>query len=144
MSNIDILRSDGIFYGWWIALSAMIVLSMGAGFYWLGFGVFFLPLAMEFNTNRTALSGAMSIAQLEGGLLGPIDGYLVDRFGPRRMMVIGVSIMGVGFILMSMVNSLLMFYVVYLKSQVVRKISLVVYQELLIYSKPGSQKNQLY
>ncbi len=114
MSNKDILRSDGIFYGWWIALSAMIVLSMGAGFYWLGFGVFFLPLAMEFNTNRTALSGAMSIAQLEGGLLGPIDGYLVDRFGPRRMMVIGVSIMGVGFILMSMVDSLFMFYAVYL------------------------------
>ena len=92
----------------------MIVLSVGAGFYWLGFGVFFLPLAVEFNTNRTTLAGAMAIAQLEGGLLGPIDGYLVDRFGPRRMMVIGISIMGVGFILMSMVDSLFMFYTVYL------------------------------
>ena len=103
-----------IYYGWWVAIAAMIVISVGAGFYWLGFGVFFLPLAMEFNTNRTTLSGAMAIAQLEGGLLGPIDGYLVDRFGPRKMMFIGVTIMGIGFILMSMVNSLLMFYVVYL------------------------------
>lgn len=111
---MNILNPKQIYYGWWIAVSAMIVISVGAGFYWLGFGVFFLPLAMEFNTNRTTLSGAMAIAQLEGGLLGPIDGYLVDRYGPRKMMFVGVTIMGIGFILMSMVNSLLMFYVVYL------------------------------
>ncbi len=111
---MNILNPKQIYYGWWVAVSAMIVISVGAGFYWLGFGVFFLPLAMEFNTNRTTLSGAMAIAQLEGGLLGPIDGYLVDRYGPRKMMFVGVTIMGIGFILMSMVNSLLMFYVVYL------------------------------
>ena len=92
----------------------MLVLAVGAGIYWLGFGVFFLPLAMEFNSNRTVLSGAIALSQLEGGLLGPIGGYLVDRFGPRKMMFVGVSIMGIGFILMSLANSLLMFYVVYL------------------------------
>lgn len=92
----------------------MLVLGVGAGCYWLGFGVFFLPLATEFATSRTRLSFAVSIAQMEGGLLGPIDGYLVDRFGPRKMMFIGVGMMGLGFIWMSQVQSLFMFYVVYL------------------------------
>ena len=103
-----------VYYGWWIVLASMLVLGVGAGCYWLGFGVFFLPLATEFATSRTRLSFAVSIAQMEGGLLGPIDGYLVDRFGPRKMMFIGVGMMGLGFIWMSQVQSLFMFYVVYL------------------------------
>ncbi|MBI4281942.1 MAG: MFS transporter [Chloroflexi bacterium] len=111
---LNALKIQRVYYGWWIVFASMVVLSVGAGFFWLGFGVFFLPLAQEFATNRTVLSGVMSIAQLEGGLLGPVDGYLVDRFGPRRMMFIGVGIMGLGFLWMSMVESLFMFYVVYL------------------------------
>ena len=103
-----------IFYGWWIVISSMVVLAVGAGIYWLGFGVFFLPLAVEFNSNRTVLSGAIALSQVEGGMLGPIGGYLVDRFGPRKIMFVGVPIMGMGFILMSMAHSLLTFYVVYL------------------------------
>jgi MFS family permease len=108
------LNLQRVYYGWWIVFASMIVLSVGAGIYWLGFGVFFLPLANEFSTSRTALSGVIAISQLEGGLLGPVGGYLVDRFGPRRMMFIGVGIMGFGFLWMSVVDSLIMFYVVYL------------------------------
>lgn len=108
------IKVQQVYYGWWIVIASMIVLSVGAGFYWLGFGVFFLPLAQEFSTSRAALSGAISISQLEGGLLGPVGGYLVDRFGPRRMMFIGVGLMGLGFVWMSQVESLFMFYVVYL------------------------------
>jgi MFS family permease len=111
---LKISRIHSIYYGWWIVFASMLVLAVGAGCYWLGFGVFFLPLASEFATSRTRLSFAVSIAQMEGGLLGPIDGYLVDRFGPRRMMFIGVGLMGLGFLWMSQVQSLFMFYVVYL------------------------------
>lgn len=103
-----------MYYGWWIVFASMLVLSVGAGIYWLGFGVFFLPLANEFSTSRTALSGVIAISQLEGGLLGPVGGYLVDRYGPRRMMFIGVGIMGFGFLWMSVIDSLVMFYVIYL------------------------------
>ena len=113
-SLLQALRLQQVYYGWWIVFASMIVLAFGAGIYWLGFGVFFLPLANEFATNRTALSGVISITQLEGGLLGPVGGYLVDRFGPRRIMLFGVTIMGIGFIWMSLVQSLVMFYVVYL------------------------------
>jgi len=108
------LNLQRVYYGWWIVFASMLVLSVGAGIYWLGFGVFFLPLANEFSTSRTALSGVIAISQLEGGLLGPVGGYLVDRFGPRRMMFIGVGIMGFGFLWMSVIDSLVMFYVIYL------------------------------
>jgi MFS family permease len=108
------LNLQRVYYGWWVVFASMIVLAIGAGIYWLGFGVFFLPLSNEFSTSRTALSGIIALSQLEGGLLGPVGGYLVDRFGPRRMMFIGVGIMGFGFLWMSVVDSLFIFYAVYL------------------------------
>ena len=102
-----------VFHGWWIVLASMLALSVGGGVYWQGFGVFFLPLAREFSTTRAALSGAVSISQLEGGLLGPIGGYLTDRYGPRSMMLAGAAIMGLGFLAMSQVRSLAAFYAVF-------------------------------
>jgi len=107
-------RLQNVFYGWWIVVASMACLTVASIFYWQGFSLFFLPLQTEFATSRTALSAAIAFSQLEGGVLGPLDGYLVDRFGPRKMTLIGTVMMGVGFMLMSRVNSLLMFYVVFL------------------------------
>ncbi len=104
----------GVYYGWWIVLASMIALLVASAFYWQGFGIFFLALQEEFSTSRAALSGAIALSQLEGGMLGPLGGYLVDRFGPRRMMIIGSTIMGGGFILMSQIHSLVEFYIVFL------------------------------
>ena len=102
-----------VYHGWWIVLASMLALSVGGGVYWHGFGVFFLPLSREFSTSRAALSGAVSISQLEGGLLGPVGGYLVDRYGPRLMMLVGSGVMGMGFLAMSQTHSLASFYVVF-------------------------------
>jgi MFS family permease len=107
-------KPTGIFYGWWIVLASMGATAIASVFYWQGFSLFFLELQGEFSTNRAALSGAIALSQLEGGMLGPVGGYLVDRYGPRRMMTIGVIMMGIGYVLMSMVNSLVMFYIVFL------------------------------
>ncbi len=103
-----------MYYGWWIVFASMMALAVASTFYWQGFGVFFLALQDEFDTSRAALSGAVALSQLEGGMLGPVGGYLVDRFGPRRMMIIGSTMMGAGFILMSQIGSLLEFYVVFI------------------------------
>ena len=105
---------EGVFYGWWVVIASMSALVIGSAFYWQGFGVFFLSLQDEFGTSRAVLSGAIALSQLEGGMLGPIGGYLVDRFGPRRMMLIGVTLMGTGYILMSLTTSLYSFLIVFL------------------------------
>jgi len=108
-----IKRPRNIFYGWWIVLGAAAGMAISAGVYLYGFGAFFDSLIKEFKCTRAVLSGAYSLARLESGLLGPIDGLLVDRFGPRKVMLVGILLMGTGFILLSRVSSITQFYVVF-------------------------------
>ena len=79
-----------------------------------GVGTFFVALERNFGWNRTTLSGAFALSRAEGALLGPIEGFLVDRLGTRRMVVIGYFIMGVGFIFYSQIQEVWHFYVAYL------------------------------
>jgi MFS family permease len=51
------------------------------------------------------------LARIESGLLGPIEGYFVDRVGPRRIMYIGIVVCFLGFIGLSLLDSLPMLYV---------------------------------
>ena len=103
----------GIFYGWWLLGGSTVVMMMQGGLYGYGFPAFFLPLAATLGTSRGALSLAFSFTRLESSLLGPIEGYLIDRFGPRGIMYIGFFIFGMSFFLFSLVDSLLGFYLVF-------------------------------
>ena len=108
------IHLNKVFYGWWIALAGSMAMALNAGINFYGFSAFFVPLISEFGWSRTALSGVFSLSRLEAGLTGPIGGYLTDKLGPRKVMLIGVPLMGIGFILLSQVNSLLMLYLVYI------------------------------
>ena len=79
-----------------------------------GVGTFFVALERNFGWNRSTLSGAFALSRAEGALLGPIEGFLVDRLGTRRMVVIGYFIMGIGFIFYSQIQEVWHFYVAYL------------------------------
>ena len=89
-------------------------MSITAGINFHGFSNFIIPLTSEFGWNRTTISGVFSLARMESGLLGPLEGWLVDRVGPRRLMLVGVPLMGIGYVLMSRVNSLMAFFLVYI------------------------------
>ena len=89
-------------------------MALGGGINFYGFSAFFVPLSEEFGWSRSVLSGVFALSRLEGGLLGPVEGWLIDRFGPRKLMLIGIPLMGFGFILLSQVNSLFTLYVVYI------------------------------
>lgn len=107
-------RKRGFFYGWWIVIAGGLGMSITAGINFHGFSNFIIPLTNEFGWNRTTISGVFSLARMESGLLGPLEGWLVDRVGPRRLMLVGVPLMGIGYILMSRVNSLAAFFFVYI------------------------------
>jgi MFS family permease len=107
-------KRRGIFYGWWVVASAALVQCVNSAVYFYGMPVFFPPLIEEFGWSRTALAGVFSIARMEAGIAGPIAGLCIDRWGPRRMMLIGLSLMSVGFVILSKVSSLEMFYAVFL------------------------------
>jgi sugar phosphate permease len=103
-----------IFYGWWIVVASTVAAGLSGGLYFFGFSTFFLPLIQDFSWSRAALSGAFSFSKLEGGIMGPVGGFLVDRLGPRTVMLAGVSLMGAGFILISRIDSLVTFYLVFI------------------------------
>ena len=103
-----------IFYGWWIVLASAISHALSGGFYLYGFSTFFMPLVQEFGWSRVAVSGAFSLSRMEGGILGPVGGFLIDKFGPRKIMILGVIMLGTGFILFSRIDSLITFYLVFI------------------------------
>ncbi len=104
-----------LFYGWWIVIAAFFLLFMSGGFFLFGIGVFFLTLEEEFSAgNRGLISLALGLAPLEGAILGPFAGYLVDRFGPRRLMFAGITLLGSGFLLASTAQSMGVFVIFYL------------------------------
>ncbi len=108
------LLQGRIFYGWWLAGAGMIGGTMSGLFLGFGFSAFFLPIQEDLGASRVALSAAFSLSQLEAGIAGPLNGYLIDRLGPRKIMTTGYLLFGVGFLLMSLVQSIYTFYAAYI------------------------------
>ena len=107
-------RVRGVFYGWWmVCLSAFLMTLMALGVF-QGLGTLVAVLEERFDWSRTALSGAFAFSRVQGAIVGPMEGILVDRLGSRRMVLVGYIIMGVGFILLSQVDSLWQFYVTFI------------------------------
>jgi MFS family permease len=77
------------------------------------FGDFFKPMATEFGATREATSAIFSITACLYFLLGPITGYLTDRFGPRPVVTAGALVMGIGLVLTSHIPALWFAYLTY-------------------------------
>src|SRR5580765_3487429 len=95
---------------WWLVIAGCITHAVNTGFSYFGMSAFFPSFEREFGWSRTAISGAFSLARVESGLLGPIEGYLTDRVGAHRMLFIGLILCSLGFVALSLVDSLPMLY----------------------------------
>jgi len=100
----------GVFYGWWIVAAGGVVQGYASATFWRGFAAFFGPIVDTFGWSAGATAGAMSLQRTEGGMISPFVGMIINRFGPRRVMAVGIAITGTAFILMSQVQSLWQFY----------------------------------
>ncbi|MGH7809743.1 MAG: MFS transporter [Candidatus Binatia bacterium] len=107
-------KLSGLFYGWRMVAASCALRVVGAGLHSFGFTVFFLPISQDLNLNRTSTSLAFSLARAEGAIEGPIVGHLLDRYGPKPIMLAAVLLMGVGYLLLSQVNNYATFLIVYL------------------------------
>lgn len=107
-------KLTGLFYGWRMVAASSALRMLGAGLHSYGFTVFFLPLSQDLSLNRTSTSLAFSLARAEGAVEGPIVGHLLDRHGPKPIMLTAVLLMGVGYLLLSRVDSYATFLIVYL------------------------------
>jgi sugar phosphate permease len=99
-----------IFYGWWIVIGCFLIAFYFGGVVAYGFTAFFKPIADEFGWSYTQISLAASIRGLEMAIFAPLFGYLVDRYGPRRLIISGTLTIGFGLFLISRTRSLAMFY----------------------------------
>ena len=102
-----------IFYGWWMVAAAGGMQFVQSALLLQALGAYIAVLREEFGWSKTALSGAAVIMQMENALLGPIQGWIADRFGPRGMILGAIVVFGAGFILLSRVESLAGFYLAF-------------------------------
>jgi MFS family permease len=110
--NLNRLFRPGgrVFYGWWIVAASAGVQWL-AGVLWMqSYGAYMVFLLDDFGWSKAMVAGAFALTRVESGILGPLQGWLVDRFGPRLILTIGTVMFGVGFMLFSLVDSILTFY----------------------------------
>jgi OFA family oxalate/formate antiporter-like MFS transporter len=103
-----------LYYGWWIVLACFIINLYVGGIIFFSFTAFFEPIQQEFGWSYTQISLASSLRGLEMGIFAPIVGFLVDRFGSRKLLLGGTIIIGIGLVVLSFTQSLLMFYLCFL------------------------------
>ena len=102
-----------MFYGWWIVGTASLMLTLMSLTVFQGIGTYFVALERQFGWSRTTLSGAFAFSRVQGAAIGPLEGFLIDRLGNRRMFMMGYTLMGIGFILLSQIQNIWQFYVTF-------------------------------
>ncbi|MFC2006383.1 MFS transporter [Chloroflexota bacterium] len=102
-----------VFYGWYIVAACTLIALYTGGVVHFGFTAIFEPIVEEFGWSYAQVSLASSLRGFEVGLLAPLVGLLVDNLGPRRLIFGGGILCCLGFLLLSRVSSLAMFYVAF-------------------------------
>ena len=94
-------RQSRFFYGWWVVAAASIQGMVGNGAISSGFPIFFQPIRAALGINYTQMSLVFGLARAEGGMGGPLVGWLVDRYGSRPLIIFGGFFAAIGMILLS-------------------------------------------
>lgn len=93
-------RKSTLFYGWVIALACCLSLTVIFGTR-LSFQLFFVALIDDFGWSRAGTAGVFSVSMLVFSLTSPLSGWLLDRFGPQRMLSIGAVFFAGGLVISS-------------------------------------------
>lgn len=99
-----------MYYGWRIVAAAAGLQFVYAALLLQGFGAYIAVLADEYGWSKTALAGGAAIQSIEGAVIGPLLGWMVDRIGPRRVARLGVVLFAAGFAAFSRIDTLAGFY----------------------------------
>jgi sugar phosphate permease len=102
-----------IFYGWWVVAAGFGLEALIGALMFHAYGAYVVLLREEFGWSRTMLSAAFAMARAESAILGPVQGSLTDRFGPRALMRVGLVVFGVGFLLFSRIDTPVTFFLTF-------------------------------
>lgn len=106
------INKKPIYYGYVIVAASTLTLMVVYSSYYC-YSIFFNSLAIEFNSTKAAISGAFSITVLVSGLISAFAGGASDRFGPKAVSIFCGSFLGIGLLLMALVNAVWQVYVIY-------------------------------
>lgn len=107
-----LVRLRNLHYAW-IVLGITFFTLLAASGVRFTFGVFLKPLQQEFGWDRAAVSLAASLAVVSYGVMQPVVGGLVDRFGARAVLIASVAVIGLGAVATATVDSLWQLYLYY-------------------------------
>jgi len=99
-----------IFYGWKMVFAAASLQFIQSMMLHQAFGAYVAILIQDKGWSKTSVSGASAMMSMEAAVIGPILGWFLDRFGSRGVIKVGVIMFGIGFMLLSQIDSLLGFY----------------------------------
>lgn len=102
-----------IYYGWWIVLAAFWTLFICAGIGFSTLAVFLKFIDADMHWGRGVISTAGALAALAAGFTAPLVGYIIDRHGPRVVMIPGTLILSVSFFLLGRVGAPYQLYLLY-------------------------------
>src|SRR3954465_15354571 len=103
------VTGQGMSGRWWQLVFGIVCMTMIANLQY-GWTLFVNPMDAKFHWGRAAIQVAFSIFVLTETWLVPIEGYLVDRFGPRPVVLVGGFLCGIGWIMNSFASSLPMLF----------------------------------
>ena len=101
------------FYGWWIVLAGTVILFVSSGIGFYGHAVILDPLRALHGWSKATLSSAVTLYFFTAGIMGLIIGRQIDKYGPKWVLITGSVIIGMGFLLLSLINSVWQLYAIY-------------------------------
>lgn len=99
-----------LFYGWYIVIAGLIFTTYYSSIFTYGYTAFINPIVSTFNWNMTEISLATSISIVITAAFNPVFGRVVDRYDPKKLMIIGVAIAALGMFIISRTVNLAMYY----------------------------------
>ncbi|HEY2933401.1 MAG TPA: MFS transporter [Acidobacteriota bacterium] len=108
------MLNSRVFYGWFIVTASFTNLFVIVGIVYYSFPVFYVPLIDEFGWTRTqVMSGYFFSILLIGPIFGISAGFLLDRYGARRIILAGLMFAGAAFLGFAFMHSLPAYYLFY-------------------------------
>src|SRR5580658_3629068 len=101
---------DSVFANPWIQLTLGVICMASVANLQYGWTLFVNPIDTQYHWGKAAIQVAFTIFVLIETWLVPVEGYLVDRFGPRPVVIVGGILVAIAWSINSIADSLTLLY----------------------------------
>ena len=112
--SVETHERPKVFYGWYIVGAGFFTQLMLGVLMFHSFGTYVALMQADFGWSRTTFSIAFAMQRAESGILGPIQGWAIDTYGPRRIMMVGMVLFAAGFMMLSQIETIWTFYIAFM------------------------------